>query len=185
MYHFRRDHLDIKSAGVALVYMFPAAFVTLDDLELQSASHPSRLRILSGGILHNALLALVCWLLSSAGLGIGTALQSVSLWEDVGSVGVVVESIAPVSPQPDLAIVVFDLTFTSSDQASPIQSLLFPGDIISRIDDVELHDSDQNDHWDHFLSQPVPMQPSYDSMGWCMDSSALAGRLLHSARVCL
>lgn len=70
--------------------------MSLNDVELDAIDPIGRLRIWAGGISHNALLALFCWLLSVHGLGIAFFFQSITLWEDIGSSGVVVQTLASV-----------------------------------------------------------------------------------------
>lgn len=89
--------LQPTSIGLALFYIFPGAFVTLNEADLKSLHAFDRLSIWSGGIAHNAVLSLSCWLLSSRGLAVVAALQSVTLWENVGHKGLAVQSIASVS----------------------------------------------------------------------------------------
>lgn len=49
---------------------------------------------------------------------------------------------------------------------------------MTRLDDLELHDSEKRPHWDDFLQLQQPSGPDYDSLGWCYDIHALAGPLV-------
>lgn len=50
-----------------------------------------------------------------------------------------------------------------------------PGTLITHLDDLELHDSDEKDHWRRYLTTSE-IDP-YASMGWCVDQDVLAGTL--------
>lgn len=91
-----RHRLNINDMGFSLFFVFPAAFVTLNEAQLESLCALGRLKIWAGGIFHNAMLALVCWLVSTHGLGLVSSLQSFTLWQNIGPSGVMVQSLSPV-----------------------------------------------------------------------------------------
>ena len=52
-----------------------------------------------------------------------------------------------------------------------MSSLIAAGTLITHIDDVELHDNDNFDHWATYLLHRPTSSDEYDNMGWCLPSS--------------
>lgn len=54
--------------------------------------------------------------------------------------------------------------------------LLQISDIIDKVDDLNLADSDQQNQWEHFMAEQ-PSSPSDTSMGWCMPETTFMGQI--------
>ncbi|KAJ2080524.1 hypothetical protein H4R24_003008 [Coemansia sp. RSA 988] len=65
-----RANVHIRRVGVFLAVVWPGAFVELSRRQLDRAAVGARLRIVCAGVWHNAVMAIVAWLLVHGGLGI-------------------------------------------------------------------------------------------------------------------
>jgi S2P endopeptidase len=95
-YSWDSAHLRIDSSGLMLFFIFPGAFVSLPTEAYTSTNVYHKLRIWTGGIWHNLLLATVAVALSRDGFGTMEQLQAKTLWENRGSEGWVVQMVSPV-----------------------------------------------------------------------------------------
>ncbi|KAJ2801453.1 hypothetical protein H4R20_003664 [Coemansia guatemalensis] len=87
-----RANVHMRRAGVFLAAIWPGAFVELSRRQLDRAALGARLRIVCAGVWHNAITAVVAWLLVHGGL-------SIMLWPGwVSAKGAMVVSVLPDSP---------------------------------------------------------------------------------------
>jgi hypothetical protein len=103
------DNIPILSAGVAILFIVPGAFVTLPSSEISLLSPPRRLRVACAGVWHNVWLAALAYLLSAKGFGLTHWAESRSWWKDVSDTGVAVQwvdSVRAVEAFPALSKVV-------------------------------------------------------------------------------
>lgn len=62
-------------------------------------------------------------------------------------------------------------------QSSPLAGLLAPSTLITRLDDLDLHDSSQYGHWDRYLLGPqnnASWSDEYSQLGWCVPTALLS-----------
>ncbi|KAJ2476509.1 hypothetical protein EV174_004904, partial [Coemansia sp. RSA 2320] len=90
-----RARIRLRGFGVFLIGVYPGAFVDLPRAQLERAKASAQLRIVCAGVWHNAVTALVAWLLVHSG-GLGWVFGRMG-WTRVGA-GVVVVDVAPTSP---------------------------------------------------------------------------------------
>jgi hypothetical protein len=79
-----------------LVFVFPGAFVSLPTEAYTLTNVYHKLRIWTGGIWHNLLLAGLAIALSKSGFAVVESIQAKTLWVNKGSEGVVVQMISHV-----------------------------------------------------------------------------------------
>ncbi|KAJ2884315.1 hypothetical protein IWW38_005441, partial [Coemansia aciculifera] len=110
-----RARIRLRSFGLFVIGVYPGAFVDLSRDKLEQAPVTQQLRIVCAGVWHNAVTALLAWLLVHSG-GLGWAFSH-SGWTRVDS-GVVVVDVA---------------------QTSPLYGRIPLLSTVYRLDDIELH----------------------------------------------
>ncbi|QRW15380.1 membrane-bound transcription factor site-2 protease [Ceratobasidium sp. AG-Ba] len=157
------ENVPIHSVGLGLLFCLPSAFVSLNSITFDKLPPLSRMRLAAAGAYHNVVLwttiAALGWsglgqVLNEGWTGWGTPF---SLYKHVDGLGVAVRSV---------------------EVGSDLSQYLYPGDIITRIEDVVLAQS-------HLLAQRrTPLELWHDlllhhhhnitisdlpDMGWCVD----------------
>lgn len=61
-------------------------------------------------------------------------------------------------------------------QISPLNGLIAPQQLITHLDDVELHDSHTYKHWDNYLLSEFNEDRKYDNLGFCVSESMYTSR---------
>ncbi|KAJ2743635.1 hypothetical protein GGI20_003607 [Coemansia sp. BCRC 34301] len=128
-----RARIRLRSFGLFVMGVYPGAFVDLPRDKLEQAPVVQQLRIVCAGVWHNAVAALLAWLLVHSG-GLGWAFSH-SGWV-----------------RADAGVVVVDVS-----QSSPLYGHIPLLSTVYRVDDIELHTPVNNASYmpDQFGSSPI------------------------------
>lgn len=148
--------IPITSFAFILIFAFPGAYVALDGLSLDALPSTGKLRIISAGVWHNFLLCLFI----SLGMRTGSIGRDSAAYRYLGY-----------TPMEEYGVVIQRLS-----QDSPLNGLLRQQQLLTHLNDVELHDSHIYGHWKRYLLSNLDEDYKYDNLGFCLDQSLYSGR---------
>ncbi|CAD6588292.1 MAG: hypothetical protein CYPHOPRED_004330 [Cyphobasidiales sp. Tagirdzhanova-0007] len=144
----------LQGIGIIVILLFPGAYVILPKTTLELLPSQGKISIVLAGVWHNLVLWLLIW--SSIQVGIGnmnTRIFGLLGCRDYNERGVIVQLVK---------------------DTSPLFGILLPRTLVTRLDDLDLHDSNTFRHWDHYLigdQGPFNLDTGYAHLG-CTASPA-------------